>query len=104
VARYLLLFRSGSQPQSEDEGKAVMAAWTAWFERLGPAVVDGGNPTAGGRSIGPDGAVSDAAVADVTGYSILEADSLDSAVQMSVGCPHLDAGGTVTVLETMEVM
>ena len=48
--------------------------------------------------------MSDAAVADVTGYSILEADSLDSAVQMATGCPHLDAGGTVTVLETMEVM
>jgi hypothetical protein len=104
MSKYLLLFRGGTQPQGEEEGQAVMAAWTAWFERIGSAVVDQGDPTAGGRSIGHDGSVTEAAPEDVTGSSVLETDSLESAVEMARSCPHLEAGGSISVLATMEVM
>ena len=104
MATYLLLYHGGSQPANEDEGRAVMAAWTTWLESLGSAVADGGNPTGAARSIAPDGTVADLTAPDVTGYSILEADTLESAVQMAKGCPHLSADGTVEVLETVEVM
>jgi hypothetical protein len=104
VARYLILYRGGAQPQSEDEGKAVMAAWMAWFESLGAAVADGGNPAGAAKSVAPDGTVSDGDANDVTGYSILEAASLDAAVAMAQGCPHKTAGGTITVHATFEVM
>lgn len=104
MAKYLLLYRGGEQPQGEDEGKAVMAAWMAWFESLGAAVADGGNPAGAAKAVAPDGNVSDADVNDVTGYSIVEADSLEAAVQMAKGSPHLAAGGTVTVHSTFEVM
>jgi hypothetical protein len=104
VAKYLLLYRGGEQPQGEDEGKAVMAAWMTWFESLGAAVADGGNPAGAAKAVAPDGSVSDADVSDVTGYSIVEAESLDAAVEMAKGSPHLAAGGTVTVHATFEVM
>jgi hypothetical protein len=104
MARYLLLYRGGTPPQTEDEGREVMAAWTAWFEDLGPAVVDQGLPTAGGRSLATDGSVAEASAADVTGYTILEAEGLEPAVEMARSCPHLQAGGSVSVLATMEVM
>ncbi len=104
MAKYLLLYRGGEQPQGEDEGKAVMAAWMAWFDSLGAAVADGGNPAGSARAVAPDGTVSDADIRDVTGYSIVEAGSLEDAVEMAKGCPHLAAGGTVTVHETFEVM
>jgi hypothetical protein len=81
-----------------------MAAWTAWFEELGPAVVDPGLPTAGGRTLAPDGTVSDASAADVTGYTILESDALEPAIEMARSCPHLEAGGAISVLATMDVM
>ena len=96
--------RRRRRSRSEDEGKAVMDAWMAWFDGLGAAVVDAGNPTAAARSVAPGGAVTDHDRGDVTGYSILEADTLDAAVTMATGCPHLAAGGTVTVHETFEVM
>jgi hypothetical protein len=104
VAKYLLIYHGGDQPQGEDEGKAVMAAWMAWFEGLGAAVADGGNPTGAAKSVAPDGSVADYDPASLTGYSILDADSLDAAVAMAQGCPHLGAGGTVTVHATFEVM
>ena len=105
MAKYLLLYHGGSQPETEEAGKQVMADWVAWFGSLGAAVVDGGNPTAASKTITPGGAVSDGAGASpATGYSILSADSLDAAVALAKGCPHLKAGGTVGVYETMEVM
>jgi hypothetical protein len=106
MANFLLLYVGGSEPQDEAEGAAVMKAWTDWFTNLGPAVVDGGNPLGPvAKTISSGGRVSDGAAGmNVTGYSILKAGSLDEATQMAKKCPHLDAGGTVTVLETFPVM
>ena len=104
MGKYLLIYHGGDQPVSEEEGKAVMEAWTTWFDGLGATVADGGNPAAAAKSISPDGSVNDADPSEMTGYSILSAESLDEAVGMAKGCPHLAAGGTVTVHETFDVM
>jgi hypothetical protein len=76
-----------------------MQLWDAWFNELGAALKDGGNPTVAARYIGSDGSVSDA-VADVTGYTIITAASLDAAMEMATGCPALARGFPITVLET----
>ncbi len=106
MANFLLLYTGGTEPQGEEEGAAVMKAWTDWFTVLGEAVVDGGNPiTPIAKTIASSGAVSDGAPGPLaTGYSILSAGSLDEAVQKAKGCPHLQAGGQITVYETFPVM
>ena len=40
----------------------------------------------------------------MTGYSVVVADSLDAAVEIAKGCPHLAANGRVEVYETIDVM
>src|SRR4029077_3646949 len=78
MAKYLLLYTGGSMPETEAEQAAVMKAWDGWFHQLGSAVADGGNPTSGkAKQIASDGAVSDDVAAPASGYSIIEADSLD---------------------------
>jgi hypothetical protein len=105
MGKYLLAYKGGSTPQSEEEQQAVMAAWTGWFGELGPAVVDGGNPFAASASVASDGSVSDGGAAQLTGYSLLSADSLQAASEMAKGCPVLqEDGGAVDVYETLEVM
>jgi hypothetical protein len=93
-------------PQTETEQAAVMQAWGAWYNDLGSALVDGGNPfTAGAKSISSDGSVSDGPVGTMaSGYSVIAADSLDQAVQMAKGCPVLQGGAKITVYETFPVM
>ena len=39
-----------------------------------------------------------------TGYSIIKADSLDAAVELSKGCPVLGGGQVVVVSETFDAM
>ena len=40
----------------------------------------------------------------MTGYSIVQADSLDAATDMARTCPIVTSGGTVEVYETFRVM
>ncbi len=106
MANYLLLYSGGRMPESEAEQAAVMQAWTSWFGELGGALVDGGNPTTGQtKTIASDGSVTDgSAVGMASGYSIIRADSLDDAVAKSKGCPVLQGGAQIVVLETFNVM
>jgi hypothetical protein len=106
MANFVLLYSGGSLPATEAEQAAVVQAWGTWYEGLGSAVVDGGNPfTAVAKSVATDGTVSDGPVGTMaTGYSILKADSLDAAVAMAQGCPVLQSGGQISVYETFNVM
>ncbi len=106
MANYLLLYRGGRMPETEAEQKSVMQAWTAWFAQLGSALVDGGNPTTGNaKTIASGGTVTDGASGmAASGYSIIKADSLDAAVALAKGCPVLQGGAQLAVLETLQVM
>ena len=105
MAKYLLAYHGGGMPESPEEGAKIMAAWEAWFTSLGAAITDPGNPIAQAKTIAASGAVSDGAGANpVTGYSILEADSLDAALTMAKGCPILASGGSIEVAETFNPM
>jgi hypothetical protein len=103
MANYLLTFHGGSMPATKEEQDQVMSAWTDWFGKLGDALVDGGNPISKAKAISPDGSVMDATSAP-SGYSIIKADDLDAAVELSKGCPVLAGGAAVVVSETFPVM
>jgi YCII-related domain len=104
MAKYLLLYSGGSMPETEAEQAEVMKAWDSWFHELGGALADGGNPfSPAATKIASDGSTSDAA-GQASGYSIIEADSLDAATAMAKGCPVLQGGAAITVFETFNVM
>lgn len=106
MANFLLLYSGGGMPETEEEQAAVMAAWGVWYEKLGEAVVDPGNPIAPeAKGITSDGTVSDGPIGSMaSGYTILAADSMDAAVEMAKGCPMLDGGGAISVFETFPAM
>jgi hypothetical protein len=105
MPNYLLSFHGGSMPEDQEEGVRVMAAWTAWYEELGPAVVDPGNPIGRAMTIEADGTVNEGAGANqVSGYSILKADDMDRAIEMGRNCPIFLSDGTLEIGETFEVM
>jgi len=98
MGKYVLAYMGGGMAETEEAQEQAMAAWGAWFGSLGNAVVDGGAP------FGPSAAVGGgAATSGLTGYSILQADDLASAVGLAEGCPVLKNGGSVHVYETIDV-
>jgi hypothetical protein len=103
MANFVLVYHGGRMPESPEEGAQVMQAWTDWFGRLGAALVDGGNPASHTRTLAPGGAVTDDPNGP-TGYSIIRADSMDAAVELARGCPVLDGGASIQVVETFAAM
>ena len=105
MTKYVFFYVGGGMPETEEESAKILKAWEDWFTDLGPAVVDGGYPFSPmAKSVASDGSVSDGPVGTMsTGYSIVEADSLDAATEMAKGCPNLMTGGQVSVYETLEL-
>jgi hypothetical protein len=101
----LLVYHGGGSMEnaSPEEQQAVMAAWTAWFQKLGGAVVSAGNPIARSWTLSSQGTTEDGGANPATGYSVLSADSMQAALEMTVDCPHLAEGGTVQLCETFNV-
>jgi len=71
-----------------------------------PSTVDGGNPTGQAKTVAANGSVSSGGGANpVSGYTILKADSLDEAVNLTKGCPILgEGGGSIEVCEIVPAM
>lgn len=105
MTKFVLAYRSTAEmPESEEDVAAVMQAWGAWFESLGPALVDGGNPFAAHQLIAADGTVTPGGQSDpLSGYSIVQADGIAAATTLAKGCPVLDAGGTIEVCEAIDM-
>src|SRR6266567_2156490 len=107
MANFLLVYNCGGAPPASDaERIKLMNTWGALFGKLGPAVVDPGNPVSlKAKSISSDGSVHDvSADTGATGYSILKAASLSEGIELAKGCPVLKAGGKISVYEITPAM
>lgn len=86
---------------SSDEMKAGMEPWMAWAKRCGEGLLDIGAPLGNGKKVTKtETAPSDK---NVVGYSILQANSIDEAVAMLKGHPHIEwtAGCEIEVHEVL---
>jgi hypothetical protein len=103
--KYVLAFYGGSMGATEEEQAAIMRDWFAWFAALGGDLVDGGLPFSGAvRTVASDGGTSDGPVGEkATGYTILQAESIESATDKAQGCPVLKSGGSIAVYETIDM-
>jgi hypothetical protein len=87
---------------SPEQMKAGMDAWMAWMKKHKSALVDMGAPLGKTRRVTAAGVTS--VRNEVTGYSIVEAESHDAAAAMLVGHPHLSMPGAyVDVLSVTQI-
>jgi hypothetical protein len=73
---------------ADEHTKALMDLWMSWFKSIGDKMLDSGGPLVSGKN------VASKVVKDVTsdmspasGYSIINAASMDEAVKIAMGCP-----------------
>ena len=84
MKKFIMLAVGFEQPDKE-----TMDAWMAWFASLGDKVVDPGNPLGAGKEVMKDGTIKELGMdmTSTTGYTIINAESLDEAVELAKGCP-----------------
>lgn len=101
MTQYVLAYIGGNHPSDPEEGAKHRADWMAWVQGLGEAVVNPGTPLSGTKSVTSSG-VSDSS-STMSGFSIVEADSMEAAIEMAKSCPFLDIDGTIDVSEVMQM-
>ena len=102
MSNYVFAYHGGNKPESPEEGAKLMAKWQAWLSGLGDAVVNPGAPVGMSKTVSASGVSDNGGSNPLAGFSILKADSMDAALEMAKGCPHL-VHGTVEVAEVMEM-
>ena len=104
MPKFMLVYHGGSAPESPEEGEKVMAKWMTWLQGMGDAVVDGGNPVGMSKTVSAAGISDDGGANPVSGYSMVQADTIDAACELAKGCPILeDTDGSVEVAEIHEM-
>ena len=105
MSRYMLIYNGAATDPSQmspEDAEKVMAGWKAWMGNVGEALVDVGTPFGAGTSVVDDGSSADAIA--LSGYSIVEAGTLDEARGLASSHPFLSEGKGSYAVEVYEMM
>jgi hypothetical protein len=103
MAQYIITYLGGNQPSSPDEGKQHFAKYKEWLASLGDSAVSPANPLKGTSTVNSDGTVTTGSKTSMSGFTIIEADSMEAALLIAKACPFLDIGGSLEVSELMQM-
>lgn len=103
MPQYVIVYLGGSPPSSPEEGKQHFAKYMEWLSSLGNSVVSPANPLKNTNTVNPDGTVSTGGATKMSGYTIVEADSMEAALTIAKACPFLEIGGSLEVSELVEM-
>ena len=103
MAQYMISYLGGDQPSSPEEGKQHFAKYKEWLSSLGDSAVSPANPLKNKRTVNPDGTVTTGGTTTMSGYTIIEVDSMDAALEIAKACPFLDINGSLEVSELMQM-
>ena len=100
--KYIIAYHGGIQFATKEDGAKHMEKWKTWMMGLGKAIINPGTPVSKSKFVSANGVSDKGDSVPLSGYSSIEAESLDAAVEMTKNCPHLDMG-TIEVAEMMDM-
>jgi hypothetical protein len=103
MTKFVFIYRGGRPGATQEEQDKIMAAWGSWFEELGDALVDMGNPFGPLKAVTADGMHDKVDGKRVSGYSIVNAKDHDAAAKLAKGCPMLSYS-SIGVVEVYEAL
>jgi hypothetical protein len=113
MKKYLILYRSEAAlsgmtvtemiaKTTPEQMAAGMAVWRAWQEKCGSAIVDPGSPLDKSTSVKSGSGTPEKT--SITGYTLLQAGSIEEAMALLRGHPHFYApGASVQILECVAI-
>jgi len=100
--KYIIVYLGGEQPSSPDEAQQHMEKYREWLKSLGDSVVSALNPLKDTHVVSANGATNGSSTA-MSGFTVIESNSLEAVLEMSKTCPFLEIGGTLEVSELMQM-
>lgn len=103
MPQYMITYLGGNQPSNPEEGKQHYAKYKEWLSALGDSAISPANPLKNTSTVNPDGTITAGSTTTMSGYTIIETDSMEAALEIAKECPFLDIGGLLEVSELVEM-
>lgn len=102
MPHFLFAYHGGKQPETPEETEVEIGRWRSWFDPIGAAIVDRGNPVGMAKTVSAEGVTDDGGANPLSGYTIIHTESIDQAVELAKACPIM-GDGSIEVAEIQEV-
>ena len=102
MPEFVFAYHGGKMPESPEEGARQRERFSEWLAGLGDAVVNPGTPLGKSKTVSSAGVADGAGANAMMGFSILQAESMDAALEMARSCPFVEFG-SIVVSETMKM-
>lgn len=99
MTEYIIAYFGGDHPKTPEEGQKHMAAYQTWLKGLGKAAIVPMAPMGQSHFVSKSGVTTECNRDKMSGYTIVEADSLEAAIEIAKACPFMDINGTLEVAE-----
>ncbi len=103
MSQYIITYHGGDQPDTPEAGKTHFAKYQEWLASLGKSAISPMNPIKNTSTVNPNGSVTLGSSSAMSGYTIIEAESNESALKIARACPFLEIGGTLEVSELVKM-
>ena len=103
MSQFIISYLGGNQPTTPEQGQKHFAKYKEWLAALGDAAVSPANPFSNTNTVNPDGSVTSGGTTTMSGYTIIEVDSMEMALEAAKSCPFLEIGGSLEVSEIMQM-
>ncbi len=80
-----------------------MTKYKEWLSSLGDSAISPANPFKNTHTISSDGSVTVGGTTSMSGYTLIEADSLEAVLSAAKACPFFDIGGSLEVSELIRM-
>jgi len=99
---YLVTYHGGpGMPSDPAAAQQMLAAFQAWGAEVGSAMRDPGAPLGSAKTVSADTVADGQTEAAISGYTLLDAGSLDEATGLVRSHPFLTRGGSLQVSESV---
>ncbi len=103
MKNYIVTYLGGQQPTDPEEGQRHFEKYREWLTSLGDAVVSALNPLKDTSVVKPDGTVTPGSLTEMSGFTIIQANSAEAVLEMAKSCPFLEIGGSLEVSELIQM-
>lgn len=103
MPRFLITYIGGNKPETPEAGKQHFAKYQEWLSSLGKSAVSPANPLKNTITVHADRSVSTGSTTAMSGFTIIEVGTMDTALSLAKQCPFLDIGGSLEVSELIQM-
>jgi hypothetical protein len=103
MPQYIMTYLGGNRPATPEEGKQHFAKYQEWLASLGESAVSPANPLKNTNTFNSYRSVETGSKTTMSGFTIVEAESIEAALAIAKECPFLDIGGSLEVSELMQM-